>query len=249
MVRGSPASDIWRPKVLDVTTTVPKLRPSLRSSAPGTDFERSLWASGKDLVVGFDEVGKGAWAGPLTVGALVIPRNQRLYKIRDSKQLTEDEREGMYGRITDWADSWATGHASPAECDELGMSEAQRVAARRAITALGHPPDHSLVDGNWDFIGMGSTTTIVKGDRRSLSIAAASIVAKVTRDRVMRAAADEFPWYSFDSNKGYPCHRHRAALRSLGPSTIHRRSWAYMAGIPWSGIDGCDVDDTPLRLF
>lgn len=232
-----------------MTTTVPKLRPSLRTSAPRTDFERSLWDAGNTVVVGFDEVGKGAWAGPLTVGALVIPRSQRLYKIRDSKQLTEDEREGMYERIVDWSSAWAVGHATPAECDDLGMSEAQRVAARRAIEALGLSPDHSLVDGNWDFIGQGSTTTIIKGDQRSLSIAAASIVAKVTRDRIMRAAAENFPWYSFDSNKGYPCHRHRAALRSLGPSTIHRRSWAYMAGIPWSGIEGCDEAETPLRLF
>lgn len=232
-----------------MTTTVPKLRPSLRTNAPRTDFERALWESGHSVVVGFDEVGKGAWAGPLTVGALVIPRDQRLYKIRDSKQLTEDEREGMYERITGWAQAWAVGHASPAECDELGMSEAQRVAARRAIAALSGTPDHSLVDGNWDFIGQGSTTTIVKGDRRSLSIAAASIVAKVSRDRIMRTASEDYPWYAFDSNKGYPCHRHRAALRSLGPSTIHRRSWAYMSGIPWSGIEGCDVDEPPLSLF
>lgn len=232
-----------------MTTTVPKLRPSLRTGAPRIDFERALWDAGESVVVGFDEVGKGAWAGPLTVGALVIPRDQRLYKVRDSKQLTEFERESMYERILDWASRWAVGHASAAECDELGMSDAQRLAARRAIGALGREPDHSLVDGNWDFIEQGSTTTIVKGDSRSLSIAAASIVAKVTRDRIMRAAADEYPWYAFDSNKGYPCHRHRAALRSLGPSTIHRRSWAYMAGIPWSGIEGCDDDEAPLSLF
>jgi ribonuclease HII len=208
-----------------------------------------LWANDVEVVVGFDEVGKGAWAGPLTVGALVIPRHQRLYKIRDSKQLTEDEREAMFDRIVGWADAWAIGHASPGECDQLGMSDAQRLAADRAIQLLGVTPDHSLVDGNWDFIARGATTTIIKGDQRSLSIAAASILAKVTRDRIMRAAASEFPWYAFDSNKGYPCHRHRAALRSLGPSTIHRRSWAFMEGIPWAGIEGCAIDREPLSLF
>lgn len=232
-----------------MTTTVPKLRPSLRSKSPGTDIERSHWAEGRKIVVGFDEVGKGAWAGPLTVGAVVIPQRHRVYKIRDSKQLNESEREAMVGRITDWADAWAVGHASPDECDQLGMSGAQRLASNRAIQALGLVPDHSLVDGNWDFISRGSTTTIVKGDQRSLSIAAASIVAKVTRDRLMREAAIEFPWYSFESNKGYPCHKHRAALRALGPSTIHRTSWAFMAGIPWTGVNGCASEPSPLSLF
>jgi ribonuclease HII len=232
-----------------VTSSVPKLRPSLRAHPPGIGFERDLWASGADLVVGVDEVGRGAWAGPLTVGAAVIPKDQRIYKVRDSKMLTEGEREAMFDRIAGWADAWSVGHASPVECDTLGMSEAQRLATRRALVGLGHDVDHVLVDGSWDFVGGPRTTTIVKGDAKSLSIAAASILAKVTRDRIMRAASGEFPWYSFESNKGYPCPRHRAALRALGPSTIHRRSWAFMAPLVWSGIDGCDVPTDELTLF
>ena len=232
-----------------MTTTSPKLRPSLRANAPRTDIEQSLWKTGHSAVVGFDEVGKGAWAGPLTVGAVVIPLDRRVYKIRDSKQLREAEREALVDRIKAWAQRWAVGHASPAECDELGMSDAQRLATNRAIAALGIDPDHALVDGKWDFVGRGSTTTIVKGDQRSLSIAAASIIAKVTRDRIMRSNAVEYPWYAFDSNKGYPCHRHRAALRALGPSTIHRRSWAFMDDIPWGGIPGCAAQPEPLSLF
>lgn len=200
-------------------------------------------------MVGFDEVGKGSWAGPLTVGAVVIPSDQRMYKIRDSKQLRESEREALVDRIKSWSKHWAVGHASAAECDELGMSEAQRLAASRAIAALGVAFDHALVDGKWDFIGRGNTTTIVKGDQRSLSIAAASIIAKVTRDRIMRANAIEYPWYAFDSNKGYPCHRHRSALMALGPSTIHRRSWAFMENLPWGGVAGCGAESEPLRLF
>ncbi len=230
-------------------SAVPKLRPSLRSSAPRIDIEQTHWAAGREIVVGFDEVGKGAWAGPLTVGAVVIPKDQRIYKIRDSKQLRESEREALIDRVTGWAEAWSVGHATPQECDELGMSDAQRLATDRAITNLGMDPDHSLVDGLWDFVARGSTTTIVKGDRRSLSIAAASIVAKVTRDRIMRAAAFDYPWYGFDSNKGYPSPRHRSALKAVGPSTIHRRTWAYMAGLPWSGIDGCEEEPDPLRLF
>ncbi len=232
-----------------MTTTAPKLRPSLRSNAPRIDIEQSLWETGHSAIVGFDEVGKGSWAGPLTVGAVIIPADRRVYKIRDSKQLRESEREALFDRIKAWSRSWAVGHASAAECDKLGMSDAQRLAADRAIAALGVEPDHALVDGKWDFIGRGNTTTIVKGDQRSLSIAAASIIAKVTRDRIMRANAIEYPWYAFDSNKGYPCHRHRAALRMLGPSTIHRRSWAFMEDIPWNGISGCGEQPEPLRLF
>ena len=215
--------------------TAPTLRPSLKRKAPGTRVERDLWEAGHDVVVGIDEVGRGAWAGPLTLGAVVIPKEKRLTKVRDSKVLTEREREIMFERITGWAVAWSVGHAWPDECDELGMSEAQRLAARRAIDGLGVVPDQVLVDGNWDFVGGGNVTKLVKGDARCLSIAAASIVAKVTRDRIMRAGADEHPWWSFDTNKGYPCPRHKTALAGVGPSAIHRRSWVFMDHLPWAG--------------
>ena len=232
-----------------MTTTVPKLRPSLKAKAPGTTFENALWGAGADVVVGIDEVGRGSWAGPLTVGAVVIPKDQRIYKVRDSKQLTPAEREAMFDRIVNWAAHWSVGHATPQECDELGMSDAQRLATDRALQSLGVDVDHSLVDGTWDFVGRGSTTTIVKGDRRSLSIAAASIVAKVTRDRIMIDHSATFPWYSFDTNKGYPDPRHTSALALLGPSTIHRRSWVFMESLPWSGIEECRPTPEPLSLF
>ena len=200
-------------------------------------------------MVGIDEVGRGAWAGPLTVGAVVIPKGRRMYKIRDSKQLTEPERNALFDRIKVWSESWSTGHVSAAECDDLGMSEAQRLATQRALACLGTEPDHVLVDGPWDFVGTIETTPIVKGDTISLSIAAASIVAKVTRDTMMREVSEHLPWYSFDSNKGYPCAKHRAALGLIGPSTIHRRSWAFMEKLPWSGIEGCHMSADPLTLF
>lgn len=226
-----------------------KLRPSLRAHAPGTAFEQERWNRGDAVVVGIDEVGKGAWAGPLTVGAVVIPADRRIYKIRDSKQLTAAEREVMAIRIKDWALHWSVGHASAEECDELGMSDAQRLATARTLHALGVIPDHALIDGNWDFVENIDTTTIVKGDARSLSIAAASIVAKVTRDAIMRAAARTYPWFAFESNKGYPCHRQRAALQLLGPSTIHRRSWVYMENLAWDGIEECRTEPQPMSLF
>ncbi|MPZ51891.1 MAG: ribonuclease HII [Acidimicrobiia bacterium] len=210
------------------------LRSALKRRSPGLAFEKKLWDQGVDVVVGVDEVGRGAWAGPLTVGALVVPRERRIYKIRDSKMLTEPERELMYRRIVDWAEAWSVGHASHQECDELGMSDAQRLAARRAIDGLGLPAEKVLVDGNWDFVG--GATRIVRGDAISLSIAAASIVAKVTRDRIMRRWAEDHPFWNFADNKGYPCPHHRTALQGYGPSAIHRRSWVFMDSLIWTGL-------------
>jgi ribonuclease HII len=216
--------------------TAPKLRQALKRSSPSLDVERVLWADGHEVIVGVDEVGRGAWAGPLTIGAAVIPQGKRVYKIRDSKQLTEPEREALFDRIAGWCVAWAVGHATVDECESLGMSEAQRLAAARAIDGLGlGEPTKVLVDGNWDFVGRGTTMKLVKGDARCLSIAAASILAKVSRDRIMRAEAEHHPGYDFDLNKGYPCPRHKVALAAYGPTAIHRRSWVFMENLPWSG--------------
>ena len=217
------------------TATVPKLRSALKVKAPGLAEERSLWADGHEIVVGVDEVGRGAWAGPLTIGAAVVPKDRRIYKLRDSKQLTEAEREGLFDRIADWCEAWSVGHASHDECDRLGMSAAQRLAATRAIDGLGLAPQAVILDGKWDFVGHPVTRKLVKGDARCLSIAAASILAKVTRDRIMRDWADMYPGYCFEDNKGYPCPRHRTALQGYGPSAIHRRSWVFMDGLAWIG--------------
>ncbi len=231
------------------TATVPKLRKALHKSAPSLDFERALWNAGKHVVVGIDEVGRGAWAGPLTVGAAVVPADRRVYKVRDSKMLNEHEREALFERIAGWCVAWSVGHATHTECDELGMSAAQRLAAERAITGLGVDPDHVLIDGKWDFVGGGATQRIVRGDARSLSIAAASILAKVTRDRMMRQASEHHPAYWFEENKGYPGPRHKAALQYLGPSAIHRRSWAFMDALPWSGLSRYERPDPQGSLF
>lgn len=229
--------------------TVRQLRKSLKKSSPGLRVERSMWEQGWHVVTGVDEVGKGAWAGPLTVGAAIVPKDRRIYKVRDSKLLSADEREEMFDRIADWCEAWAVGHASHAECDELGMSEAQRLATRRALDGLGVHADRVLVDGKWDFVGDGRSVTIVKGERVSLSIAAASILAKVTRDRMMLELDEQFPGYWFGENKGYPCHRHRSALQMLGPSAIHRRSWAFMDNLSWRGIERVVPDDGQGTLF
>lgn len=231
------------------TATAPQLRKALKRRAPGLSVERELWAAGHDVVVGIDEVGRGSWAGPLTIGAAVLPQDRRVNKVRDSKALTELEREALFDRLTDWCVAWSVGHATHQECDELGMSEAQRLAARRAIDGLGVVPDQVLLDGNWDFVGGGITRKIVKGDASCLSISTASILAKVVRDRIMRAEDEHYPAYDFAWNKGYPCPRHKQALRGLGPSAIHRRSWAFMDDIPWTGAVRYERPDPQGALF
>jgi len=180
------------------------------------------------VVVGVDEVGRGAWAGPISVGAAVLPEGRRVYKVRDSKLLSETERERLFEPVASWCRAWAVGHASQVECDTLGMSAAQKLAARRAIDGLGLVPDEILVDGSWDFVADGRARRLIKGDATCLSIAAASILAKVTRDRLMRSEAEHYPLYDFEFNKGYPCPRHKLALQAWGPSAIHRRTWVFM---------------------
>lgn len=189
-----------------------------------------MWADGR-LVVGIDEVGKGAWAGPLTVAAAVVPKDRRIYKVRDSKQLSEAKREEMFDKVTEWLEDYGIGHASHIECDRLGMSEAQRLATSRAIEKLKAKPSGYILDGKWDFCDHLSEESddvrlIVKGDQKSLSIASASILAKVTRDRIMREQSPQFPEFEFVSNKGYPSPIHREKLQELGPTNIHRQSWA-----------------------
>ncbi len=221
---------------MGAAATVSPLRKALKTKSPSLTVERELWAQGHDVVVGMDEVGRGSWAGPLSVGAAVVPADRRVYKIRDSKMLTEPEREAIFERIASWCRAWAVGHASQEECDTLGMSAAQRLAARRAVAGLGLTVDAVLVDGNWDFVGHARTRRLVRGDATCLSIATASILAKVTRDRLMRAEAEHFPAFDFDLNKGYPCPRHKSALAAFGPTSIHRRSWVFMDHIPWAGV-------------
>lgn len=232
-----------------MATTVPKLRGALKRKSPNLSVERAFWEQGFPLVVGVDEVGRGAWAGPVSVGAAIVPHDRRIYKLRDSKMLTEPEREALFSRVADWCDAWAVGHATAEECDELGMSDAQKLAADRAIDALGVVPDKVILDGNWDFVGRGNTTKIVKGDATSLSISAASILAKVTRDRLMRGESEHYDRYNFAENKGYPCPRHKAALQGWGPSAIHRRSWVFMDHLPWTGVPRYRRPDPQGTLF
>jgi ribonuclease HII len=207
--------------------------------APTRTLEKEMWERGHDVVVGVDEVGRGAWAGPLMVGAAVLPRDTRVNGVRDSKLLSEREREALFERIANWCVSWSVGAASQQECDQLGMSAAQKLAARRAIDGLDVAPDVAVTDGKWDFVSpaVPHVELAVKADLRCLSVAAASILAKVVRDREMREHSIDYPNWSFDTNKGYPCPLHKTALVGYGPSSIHRRTWVFMDHyVPWSAI-------------
>jgi ribonuclease HII len=199
------------------------------------------------VVCGIDEVGRGAWAGPVTVAA-VVPAPHHLKGVRDSKELTRDERQRAAAAVATWAVAIGVGHASHEECDELGMTAALRAAGRRALTVLlaqGCEPDRIILDGKHDYLGLGArVTTVVKADTTSLAVAAASCVAKVTRDALMVEEAEHFPAYDFESNVGYPAPVHKAALAGYGPSAIHRRSWIFMEGLCWRGLA-----PPPGRLF
>lgn len=199
---------------------------------PGIHLERPHWDAGA-VVAGVDEVGRGAWAGPVTFAAIVLPHDRRMYKLRDSKVLDPQRREELHARLMDFALAIGIGHATNAEIDRFGMSDAMRAAARRAVDALTVRPDVVLLDGNWDMLaGYGTRNErIVHGDAHSASIAAASIVAKVTRDRLMTECAPVHAPYDFASNKGYPSPHHRRALAAHGPCVMHRHSWAPIAAL------------------
>ena len=216
----------------------PRALKARRSVAPKLLVEQGCFDGGAQLVCGIDEVGRGAWAGPVTVGAVVIgPAPKRILKVRDSKELTHDQREKLFPKIVGWALASSVGHASPAECDELGMTAALRLAGERALAGLaadGCVPDRIILDGNHDYFGRpDQVETVIDGDALCLSVAAASIVAKVTRDRLMAAEAECYPGYDFESNRGYRSYRHRCALLGYGPTAIHRRSWIFNEYLPW----------------
>lgn len=199
---------------------------------------RELEASLPGVVCGVDEVGKGSWAGPLVVCVAVLDPAVPIDHLvaRDSKTLSEPKRETLFLTIAAQCAGWALGSASNGECDALGMNAAQRLAAQRAFESLaanGVRPDSAVVDGRWDFVSphVQHVRLQVKADAVSASVAAASVLAKVSRDRQMRELAAQHTYWSFETNKGYPCPRHRAGLREHGVSPLHRTSWAFMQNL------------------
>ena len=222
-----------------VCVNVKKIKPW-----PDASRERALHQNGARTIVGIDEVGKGSWAGPLVIGIAMLSDDVifgdqpavALGGVRDSKQLLEAKREAMFDEVAAKCQRWSTGLATAAECDELGMVAAQRLATTRGFAALGLNVDVAIVDGRWDFVSPHASKVVleVKADVSCVSVSAASVLAKVTRDRMMRESANDYPQWHFETNKGYPCPKHRTALQGYGPCAIHRKSWAFMPNyVPW----------------
>lgn len=176
-------------------------------------------------ICGIDEAGRGPWAGPVVAAAVVLDEANIPNGLRDSKKLSENARQTLEIEIKAKALAFAIGAASPQEIDDLNILRATFLAMKRAIDALEIRPDYALIDGNRDpKIGMPSKT-IIKGDDKSASIAAASILAKTFRDELMKKAHQEYPQYSFDKNMGYGVPAHIAALKEHGPCPLHRMSF------------------------
>jgi ribonuclease HII len=220
--------------------TMPEARPlhsnSKAACFPSLDFERSLWSDGYACVAGIDEAGRGALAGPVAAAAVILPAqlsiHEHLRGVRDSKLMTPEERELWAPRIQAAAAGWGIGFASAGEIDVMGILPATRLAAVRALanlTALpeGLMPDYLLTDYLvFSEIDLPQTA-LVKGDRLSLSVAAASVLAKTSRDCFMRTMDGEYPGYNFARHKGYGTAAHLRAIGQLGVCEIHRKSFSF----------------------
>jgi ribonuclease HII len=194
---------------------------------PTLRYERKLWTQGIAHVAGADEVGRGALAGAVYAAAVILPRDieHKLRGVRDSKQMTAAEREELAPRIKERALAWAVACASVEEIDAINILQASYLATRRALQALSIQPQHLLLDAI-KLVGTAvPQTAIVGGDARSLSIAAASVLAKTARDTELRELDAIFPAYGFAEHKGYATEDHRAALVAHGPCPQHRRSF------------------------
>jgi ribonuclease HII len=192
---------------------------------PDYSFETALLAKGFTRIAGVDEVGRGPLAGPVTAAAVVLNPARLPDGLKDSKVLSAKRRDGLRQSIMDSADV-SIAHASVEEIDSLNILRASHLAMERAIAGLPYPPDHVLIDGNLIPRGLSlPAQAIVKGDALSLSIAAASIVAKIARDAIMWDLAQQFPGYGWETNAGYPSKCHRLALQNLGVTPHHRRSF------------------------
>ena len=196
-------------------------------------YEKLAWASGATLVAGVDEVGRGSLFGPVVAAAVVLESNYRIRGLRDSKLLPAERREILAERIREHAIAWSIAAVDVARIDQINIYHASKLAMHEAVKMLNPAPDHLLIDAmklNCDV----PQSAIIHGDALSASIAAASILAKVERDKMISAWDPVFPVYGLASNKGYSTPKHLAALREHGPSPLHRQSFApvWQAPVP-----------------
>ncbi len=210
----------------------PRIDPALIPGKPNLEWEMKLWGAGILKIAGIDEAGRGALAGPVAAAVVILPPKgsivRELEGVRDSKQMTASQRESWARLIQEIALAFGVGFASPSEVDTLRVVPTTQLAAQRALAALDIAPEYLLLD----YITLPNScfpqTSLVKGDMRSLSIAAASVLAKTSRDALMVERDEQYPGYGFADHKGYGTVAHREAIALLGPSAIHRMSFAPM---------------------
>ena len=188
-------------------------------------IEDEIYDSGVKLICGVDEAGRGPLAGPVCAAAVILPRNLESEGLNDSKKLSEKKREELYGIISENAISYGIAFASVEEIEEINILNAAMLAMNRAIAKLDPVPELALIDGNRNSAIEMNSRCVIKGDAKCADIAAASILAKVTRDRYMLEMAEKYPQYHFEKHKGYGTKLHYEALREFGPSEIHRMSF------------------------
>jgi ribonuclease HII len=188
-------------------------------------IENGCFEKGYNLICGIDEAGRGPLAGPVVAAAVILPKGLEIPGLNDSKKLSDKRRRDLYPIIMEQAISYGIGLATHEEIDEINILQATFLAMERALAQLKVKPDLALIDGNRQKDFGIPVETVVKGDSLSASIAAASVLAKVTRDDMMLALAEEYPGYAFEIHKGYGTKAHYEALRNLGPSSIHRMSF------------------------
>lgn len=192
---------------------------------PNFEFENQKYSEGYTAVCGCDEAGRGPLCGPVVAAAVILPRDFEIEGLDDSKKLTEKRREALFDKICETAVAYGIAECSPEEIDNLNILNASMLAMQRAIDKLGVAADFALIDGNCTRGFKIPAEAIVKGDSKSMSIAAASILAKVTRDRQCLLLDEEYPEYGIKKHKGYPTKDHMAAVRKFGAAPIYRRSF------------------------
>ena len=192
---------------------------------PTFDYENEKYSAGYTAVCGCDEAGRGPLCGPVVAAAVILPRDAVIDGLDDSKKLTEKKRAKLFDIIKEVAVAYAIAEASPEEIDDINILNASMLAMRRAVEALSVKADFALIDGNCSRGFEIPTETVVKGDSKSYSIAAASILAKVTRDRGCLLLDEKYPEYGIKKHKGYPTKDHMDAVRKYGPSPIHRKTF------------------------
>ncbi len=189
------------------------------------EIEDSLYAQGVEILCGVDEAGRGPLAGPVYAAAVILPRHLEIPGLTDSKKLSDKKRRELFPIIQEQATAFGIGFASEAEIDEINILQATFLAMKRALAQLPIRPDLALIDGNRETDFGIPVKTVVKGDSLSANIAAASILAKVSRDDYMLRLAEAYPQYGFDIHKGYGTKAHYQALREFGPSDVHRKTF------------------------